>query len=287
MMNGAASKTEGATTKQGTVQAGLLAEDARFLAELEAALAQDGTRRIFANFYEVPNQGDALYSKDYDVPDEERRPVCNAISPKPTIVSQPDDKPSHVTSTSTNSNATRSSSTHDAAVIAHVGGWISAWFVRNPGASHRQGSSDYKSENLPATWDECKDREKFFGATRAAERHGGLAWSLNLGNVVHRNAMKDASSGRVLRSISGRIRAALRDANLDDLPISFVIDVDAPDDKHASGKLHLHGTVILGDTDPVLFALAMRSAGGKMKTGRSNQFVFSKEAGELRRVTTP
>lgn len=145
-----------------------------------------------------------------------------------------------------------------------------------------------RPEVIGPKWDGMPMREKFFAAVRACSEKGGHGFHLNLGDTIHKNAVAHASKGDIHRFISDRVVRSLKAAGLADAPLAYAIDVDLKNADQPSGKIHIHGVVVLKEADKGTFREAMRRAGGKTKKGAARQFAYSRaDDGGVKIVETP
>jgi hypothetical protein len=147
--------------------------------------------------------------------------------------------------------------------------------ARKPGLSRRSGTDRpvsapttlldaYVSIGTPRNpnprpWRSLNETEKLGAAIQSAQRHGGHAFTLNLG-VGREGALLHADDPS--RLLSHYLSREFRRALGRDIPYSFVLEVAR--DMHGYDRLHVHGVVVIGDADLARVKEALIRAGGQI-----------------------
>lgn len=128
----------------------------------------------------------------------------------------------------------------------------------SPSAITLSASPSATPSSTPArrsTWRTLTAQQTYLEAVRRAAALDGLAVTLNLSREIEAETRTHTDP---LRYLSQRLNDALRASKLPSLPFALALEVSD------AGKLHLHGVIIPGESDPVALKRALMKAGGRM-----------------------
>lgn len=176
-------------------------------------------------------------------------------------------EPTHPTQSSTQS---QSSTSHIANLLAqdHVQARIGKAKEQDQRVATRE-ENNRKKLAVPVTpWKRASVEEKFKLAVHAADKAGGMAFTLKL-NEKKQEYLK--RSFEPLRDFSDALNRAFKDAGVQRPPYALTLEISN------TGDLHVHGVLVVDPASMKAAGEALRAAGGKIP-GRagSRQLRFKK-----------